>query len=237
MNGFTAFGYDVDDSGGEKDVSKLFVSKVISSHFGLCVSLPLYYKVLCDELGGDSFLAVAPNHMYIKHIAEDGNWVNVELTTGSFARDEWYIQSMGVTTEAIKNGIFLSAMNDKENIAFLLYMLGVVYQRKFGDYDYFTLMCANRILEELPNSHLGYILTIATRQQWGHDYLEIIGHKLSSFIVDNYEKYLYAKNSLSRLGFTSISIKDYIKQVEKGYQDAHIDAPNEWNRFRNSIIP
>lgn len=52
MNGNKAFNYDFDDFMGKKDFRKLFVSKVMHTHTGQCISLPLYYKILCDELGG-----------------------------------------------------------------------------------------------------------------------------------------------------------------------------------------
>ncbi|MDY5632107.1 MAG: hypothetical protein SPF56_06415, partial [Bacteroidaceae bacterium] len=91
----------------------------MKTHTGQCTSLPLYYKILCDELGGQSSLAFAPRHMYVKHIGEDGKWVNIELTNGHFVRDEWLIQTHGISTEATRNGVFLTALSDKENIAFM----------------------------------------------------------------------------------------------------------------------
>ena len=45
---------------------------------GQCTSLPIYYKILCDELGGQSALAMAPRHMYIKHIGDYGKLINIE---------------------------------------------------------------------------------------------------------------------------------------------------------------
>lgn len=72
MNANKAFSYDFEDFTGKKDFRKLFITKVMNTHTGQCTSLPLYYKILCDELGGQSSLAFAPKHMYVKHIGEDG---------------------------------------------------------------------------------------------------------------------------------------------------------------------
>ena len=196
MNGNKAFSYDEEDCTGEKDLSRLFVSKVIRTHSGQCTSLPVYYKILCNELGGKASLATAPSHMYIKHVGEDGKWVNVELTTGSFARDEWYIQSMGISSDAIKNGVFLTAMSDKEDLAYMMYMLAIAYFQKYGDYDYFTLLCADRILADLPNNYHGLSLVVGTRQQWGYDYVESYGRTPTRFIKQNYLEYQRAKNLL-----------------------------------------
>lgn len=233
MNQNLAFSYDIEDCGGDKDFSKLFVSKLMRTHSGQCVSLPLYYKILCHEIGGKAFLASAPRHMYIKHLGENNEWVNVELTTGSFARDEWYIQTMGVTTEAIKNGVFLSAMSTNEDIAYMIYMLGIAYLRKYGDYDYFTLMCANQILEKLPKNCYGLMLRIGTRQQWGYNYVKKIGKIYSDFIMNNSTKFHRDKDLLNSLGYTKISIAEYIKNVEQSYFDLGKDTPLEWKKFRN----
>ena len=235
MNNNSAFSYDVEDCGGEKDLSRVFVSKVIKTHSGQCVSLPVYYKILCNELGGKASLATAPGHMYIKHIGEDGRWVNVELTTGSFARDEWYIQSMGVSTEAIKNGVFLTAMSDKEDIAYMLYLLGVAYLRKYGEYDYFTLLCANRILEVLPHNCYALDLVVGTRQQWGYDYVHIIGDIPSDFIMENYNEQYGARLLLNTLGFTQITEEEYIRRVEQAYKEIGKDVPDSWKEFREHV--
>ena len=72
MNGNKAFSYDFEDFTGKNDFRKLFITKVMDTHTGQCTSLPLYYKILCDELDGQSSLAFAPKHMYVKHIGEDG---------------------------------------------------------------------------------------------------------------------------------------------------------------------
>lgn len=233
MNGNKAFSYDVEDCGGEKDITKLFVSKVIKTHSGQCSSLPIYYKILCNELGGKAYLATAPRHMYIKHIGEDGRWVNVELTTGSFARDEWYIQSMGVSTEAIKNGVFLTAMSDNEEVAYMIYMLGIAYQRKYRDNDYFALLCANRILDTLPHNYLALHLLIETLHQCGYDYVHTIGEVPSHYIINNNQKYQSAIAILESIGYTELTEKEYIKKVEKGYNYIGKNTSSSWDEFKS----
>ena len=93
LNGYTPMTYDFEDFRGKNDFRKLFVSKLMKEKKGQCMSLCLYYKILCDELEGEGYLAMAPSHIYIKHIGEDGKWVNIDLTNGHFARDEWIIET------------------------------------------------------------------------------------------------------------------------------------------------
>lgn len=114
MNGYRQFSYDFEDPMGNKDFSIFFSSKLIETHKGQCSSLSVLYKILCDEMGGHCALAYAPMHVYVKHIGEDGQWVNVELTHGGFVRDIWLIESMNVSTEAIRNGIFYALWMRRE---------------------------------------------------------------------------------------------------------------------------
>ena len=65
MNGYKSYTYDFEDFNGAKDWSKTFVTKLMRTHTGQCRSLPLFYKILSDELGTLSYLAFAPNHLYI----------------------------------------------------------------------------------------------------------------------------------------------------------------------------
>jgi hypothetical protein len=58
--------YDFDDFWGEKRWEKMFVTKLLATHSGNCHSLPFLYKILCEELGAKAYLAMAPNHIYIK---------------------------------------------------------------------------------------------------------------------------------------------------------------------------
>ncbi|MFH1005585.1 MAG: hypothetical protein V1781_08890, partial [Bacteroidota bacterium] len=95
LNDNQVFKYDFNDFMGDKDWTSMFVTKVIRTKNGNCHGLPYYYKLLSDELNAESFLAIAPNHMYIKHIDENGKWVNVELTNGHLSSDAWMISSMG----------------------------------------------------------------------------------------------------------------------------------------------
>jgi hypothetical protein len=70
------FRYDFEDVFGDRDWSKMFVSKLLETRRGNCHSLPYLYKILCEELGVRAHLALAPNHIYIKHYAEKTGWYN-----------------------------------------------------------------------------------------------------------------------------------------------------------------
>ena len=220
MNGNKAFSYDFEDFTGKGDFRKQFVSKVLNTHTGQCTSLPLFYKILCEELGGQSFLAFAPRHVYIKHIGEDGKWVNIELTNGHFVRDEWLIQTNHITTEAIRNGVFLVALSDKENVAFMITQLGKAYQQKYKSWDYFPLRCAEEVLKVLPNFCDALVLKFCVHQQFGYAYKSRFGQIRSHYSDYNYSEFLRMMNILDSLGYTQQTEEEYKQNVENALKDA-----------------
>lgn len=219
MNANRPFVYDFDDPTGKKDFNKVLVTKVMKTHKGQCTSLPLLYKILCDELKGFSKLAIVPNHMYIKHIGEDGRWVNLELTNGSFARDEWYIQTFGISTEAIRNGVFLCALSDKENIAFLLQLLASAYKQKYGEYDYFTLRCANKALEFTPQFCQPLVVKYLILCDFSSSYVKKYGKMASPYIKRISDEIQNAINILDERGYSQISEEEYWQNVKRAMEE------------------
>ena len=148
---FKSFQYDFDDVFGHAELSNLFVSKLLNTHKGNCNSMPYLYKILAEELGVTANLALAPNHIYIKHNIKSIGWYNTELTSGIFPQDSWLMASGFIHLNAIQNGVFLKALNDKESLALLLTDLGNAYNRSFPDNDgSFPLKCAERAIQVHP---------------------------------------------------------------------------------------
>ena len=219
MNGNKAFTYDFNDFLGKYDFRNLFITKVMETHTGQCTSLPLYYKILCDELGGQSALAFAPRHLYIKHIGEDGTWVNIELTNGHFVRDEWMIQTLQISTEAIRNGIFLTALSEKENIAFMITQLGKAYQQKYNSWDYFPLRCAEEVLKILPNFCDALVLKFIVHQQLGFAFQGKYGNIRTPYADYNYFEFQRMINILDNLGYSQQTDEEYKQCVKNALKD------------------
>jgi hypothetical protein len=59
INNFKPCTYDFDDFMGDKDFSKMFVTKLMRTKSGNCHSLPTYYKILCEEIGAKAWLAIS----------------------------------------------------------------------------------------------------------------------------------------------------------------------------------
>jgi hypothetical protein len=156
-NDNTRMNYDFEDLMGQKDRSKMFVTKLLDTKTGNCHSLPFLFKILSEEMKGESYLALGPNHVYIKHKYDRGLWTNVELTNKSFPRDAWLISSMSITTEAIKKETYMEPLSLKESIALCLYDLALGYKFQFG-HDDFTLKCCDTVIEYFPKCIFAYMV-------------------------------------------------------------------------------
>ena len=99
--------YDFEDFKGEKDWTKMFVSKLLSTKSGQCHSLPLLYLILCEATDTEASLAFSPSHTYAKFKDQQGNWYNVELTRGRITSDAVIMASGYITAEALKNKLYM----------------------------------------------------------------------------------------------------------------------------------
>lgn len=157
------FTYDFDDFFGEQDWTKMFVGKLLESGTGNCHSLPYLYKILAEEMGTTAFLALAPNHIYIKHRSQKTGMYNTELTSATFPIDAWIMASGYIHLTAIQNGVYMKALTDKESIALCLIDLAEGYKRKTNNSDTdFIIKTCNKALEYFPNYVNALILKAET---------------------------------------------------------------------------
>lgn len=218
-NNFKPFTYDFDDFTGSKEWSKMFVTKLIKTHSGNCHSLPYLYKIICEEIGGTAYLAFAPNHCYIKHIGENGQWTNVELTNPSFPSDQDIVKEDYVTVEEIRQNIFMAPLTSKQSIASTMRDLAEGYKAKFG-YDNFFLTVVNSALRYYPKcipliqDKANCLLTmIKAEQKKPHPDLAVLSADISA--------HKQTMKTINGLGYKDMPLELYIewvKSVEKEKQ-------------------
>jgi len=144
--------YDFDDIFGTNEWSNMFVTKLLQTGKGNCHSMPYLYKIICDELNISCHLALAPNHIYIKHRAEKGGWYNTELTSASFPMDAWLMASGYISLEAVQKGIYLDTLSEKESISLCVLDLAQGYNHKYPDNDgAFVIECCDLALKHFPD--------------------------------------------------------------------------------------
>lgn len=154
MNGYKPFDYEFEDCDGEVDFTNTFVTKLMRTHSGQCRSLPLLYKLLANEIGAEAYIAYAPCHTFVRHRDETGEgWINVELTSRNLPRDEFIIETMGITQESIDKGIYMKPCGDREILLSLLVEMASGYLKKIGYIDPPVWRCIETVLAR-DSTHL-----------------------------------------------------------------------------------
>jgi hypothetical protein len=206
-NDHKSFLYNFDNFLPTQNPTNGFVTKLLQTKKGNCVSLPYLFKIFANEIDVEAHLAFAPMHCYIKHKDEDGKWRNIELTNGSLARDVWIMQTMGVTAEQITSGLYMRAISEKECIASSISDLLYSYNRKYF-LDFLTLPMIDCALIYFPNdfrllrhkSNSYGIFTFVEKSQRNPDNGLIESYTL---ILDEIDK------KISKLGYIQGDVKEY----------------------------
>ena len=145
------FKYDFDDYWGKEDWTKMFVHKLLETGSGQCNSLPRLYLILAEGIGAEAFLALSPNHSYIKFRDDDDYWYNLELTNGMFTLDSFILQSGYIKSEALTNGIYMKPLSSNQLLSQLITDFASGYVHKFG-YSPFVKEVTDKALELNNNS-------------------------------------------------------------------------------------
>lgn len=144
--------YDFEDFNGDADWRKMFVSKLLVTHSGNCHSLPFLYKILAEETGAQAWLALAPNHIYLKQHNQKDGWYNTELTSGTFPMDAWLMASGYISKETIVSGIYMDTLSARQNVVLCLVDLAKGYEHKRGPAsESFVLKCTDLALHYFPH--------------------------------------------------------------------------------------
>lgn len=169
--------YDFEDFSGRENWTKMFVTKSLFTQSGNCHSLPFLYKILADEVEATAWLALAPNHIYIKNRCAKMGWYNTELTSGNFPIDAWIATSGYIPIQAIRSGIYMDTLSNRQSIALCLIDLAKGYEAKTKNYaDSFIIRCCDRVLQVHPKNTQAMLLKAEVLK---HQYLNAPNHSIS----------------------------------------------------------
>jgi hypothetical protein len=208
--------YDFEDFWGEKDWSKMFVTKLLTSNKGNCHSLPFLYKILVEELGGKAYLAMAPNHTYIKHWSKKNGWYNTELTSHYFPIDAWIMASGYIHLSAVQNRLYMDTLSDKQSLAVCVVDLAKGFERRNKVDLNFLEQCAELALKYYPNYTNALILKAEITKKRFEKIMEKSGAKYPSQVLNKPEaKQLFASMenqyfNIHELGFRTMPKEMYI---------------------------
>ena len=135
LNHYHPFEYDKMSLIEDVGLTGAMVTNLLKTGMGTCHSLPYLYKIIADKIGARAYIANAPLHSYIRHQDAEGKWWNYETTTGTYSRSAWIMEDFHVNEKAIRSGLYMTNLTDKETIVQSLYDLLCIYERKTGFYS------------------------------------------------------------------------------------------------------
>jgi len=148
------FTYDYNDFKAEKDHRNYFISKCLATGTGQCNSLPGTYLSIAEKLGAKTYLSFAPQHSFIKYRDSKGAIHSYEPTSNWKISDKWYIENLGIKSEAIQSGIYLDTLNKKMIVANCILDLAFGYLKKNGASDgKFINDCINTAMQYFPRKN------------------------------------------------------------------------------------
>ena len=222
----TPFQYNFNDALGSKEHANVFVYTLLFTKKGNCRSLPYLYKILTEELGTNSYLALAPMHMYIKQRNKNVNWYNVELTSKQYPNDAYLVSSGHITQKNIINGLYMDTLSLKESIALCLTDLAQAYRKRLGkqaDAE-FQLKCAVKALIVKQNLIDGLLIKQRIAKYLWQQYLST-----NIELANDYKKqYEQTNATLLKLDYSDVPYETFIKWYNN-YQ-------NNKQQFQNSTI-
>lgn len=225
-----SYQYNFSDFSGSNHWENQFVSELLASGSGNCHSLPYLYKILANELGAQAWLSLAPSHIYLKHRSKKWGWYNTELTSGEFPSDAWIKASGYVTLEAIRNGIYMDTLGQKENIALCAFDLAKGYEAQTGNYaDGFILKCCDLVLKHYPN-HIGSVIMKAEVLKRNYSLIEPGMKEVKTILAEMQRLYVLALE----LGYREMPAAMYYAWLNSAKEGKQKFVSQEINRtFKN----
>jgi hypothetical protein len=221
QNNFTPCKYDLeglfDDEPKSHRINYLLINKL-----GNCHSLPFLYQILADEVGAECFIARAPMHYYIKHKDDKANWWNLELTSASYSRTSFIVESFRISDEAIRSGFYMKPLTQKEKISLCIEDLWLDYMKKYNSFEDGYLAKLTQIgLKYYPISDIERFVGIEQSYYYSKKCKELgfpehntppSKHPDLQQIADKIDE---SNKKLRSYGYVNISDKEYSEMVKK----------------------
>lgn len=211
------FGYDFEDFQGEKDYSKMFVTKMMIKGKGQCHSMPLMYLMLAEQLGAKAWLSLAPQHSFVQFADKNNNLMNFESTNGNLVSANWLLQSGFINANALKAKTYLDTLSQKQLYTQCLSDLLLGYLNKF-DYDDFAEELRQRILQINSNNATALIIDANLKTQIAMQKINAAGRPKEDDLPKFPEAYQAYLDMLAA----------YDKVDGMGYQDMPKEAYQKW---------
>lgn len=117
-NFMSPFSYDFDNPQGRRAQHKT-LAYYLDTRKGNCVSMPLLFLAVADEMGVEMNISPAPQHVFLQFDNPDtGTVQHLEATSGADPqRIVWQRQVLPMTDKAIETGMYMKRLSRREMIA------------------------------------------------------------------------------------------------------------------------
>jgi regulator of sirC expression with transglutaminase-like and TPR domain len=111
--------YDFSDPKA-KGVENNLLSHTLKTQKGSCLTMPLLYMAIAQQLKIPIYPVVVQNHMFLRYTVPGGEEINIEATSGGSFPNSYYINRFQVSSDAVSNGNYMKTYSYKEIAGILL---------------------------------------------------------------------------------------------------------------------
>lgn len=159
-------------------------------------------------------------HCFIKHKDEQGQWWNLEMTSGTFSRTSFIMESFNVSDAGMESGLYMKPLSEKESVALCLLDLLDYYDKQKAIYsDNLVRKAYTEGLKVYPNSLFQlakaddekYRLDKAMEKQGLNDY-----NKINPYpeLVKQFKEYQATKDYITKIGYSTLTPEQYKEKVQ-----------------------
>lgn len=114
---------------------------------GNCYAMASLFYIFSRRLHTNAAISTAPGHIFIVHPDETGRTYNIDLPTRRFPGNGSMEVFTNTTEQALKSGLSMRRLDEKQAVALTLVYLAKAWQQRFGEWNNdFILDCADLCL-------------------------------------------------------------------------------------------
>ena len=224
--------YDFENFMGDDDYQSFMVSTLLKTKKGNCHSLPYLHKILADEVNVEAFVSIAPLHCYIKHKDEQDKWWNLELTSGTFSRTSFIMESFNVSDAGMESGLYMKPLEGNELLVLCLSDLMDYYEKKTGKYygsvvqkAYQTGLKYNEVslLQLWKRDEIKYRLDEEMETKGLNDYNQINSYPELVALFDQVKE---TDDFINKMGYSRLTPEQYREKVQQIENGKHSQTQN-----------
>ena len=176
---------------------------------------------MADEVNVEAFIATAPMHVFVKHKDEQGKWWNLELTSGTFSRTSFIIESFNVSDAGMESGLYMKPLDRKELLVLCLSDLVDYYEKKTGKYygeivqkscNIGLKYCKASLLQLWKFDELKFRLDKAMENKGFTDYNQI---GIDAELISLFEEVKSTEQFIKEMGYSNLTPQQYKEKVQE----------------------